>query len=263
MKPAKIIFIIALFSHAIIAHAATQPLKVLSMEEQKTFLSTRTSAGMIGTFNSYCSLLYATRDVAIHTESPEINSTRLNPIIPDYYTPTWRELFDVIAIQTKSSWSYDSSRNYWVFAKPQKPRTYYDIEIAKDWTQSDSGFYVGYHPPPSIAPVGMDIYILGTYTSDDPSAASELYKKLKEGFAVAFARPFKENVAPKNMKNVKAGNYPALYFEIKAESGIIWRQWVIIDEGRAFVIVSAIKPEHDKKIYPDVQKMISSFKILK
>ena len=255
----------ATLHHFCVAQAESQTVKALSEKEQNDFLSRRVGAGMMhgSSFNSFCSYLFAVHNVAIHTESSEINATRFGApaAIPDYYKPTWRELFDIIAIQTKSAWSYDSSRNYWVFAKSQKPRVYYEIETAKDWTKSDSGGYVGYHP--AIAPVGMDIHILGTYSSDDPNAAGELYKKLKEYFAVNFARPFKEDVALKNMKNVKIGNYQALYFEIKVPSRIIWRQWAIVDEGRAFVIVSAIKPEHDKKLYPDVQKMISTFKVLK
>jgi len=245
-------------------HAESRPVKTLSDKEQSAFLSSRNKAGggmILGSFDSYCSLLYAACDVAIHTESSEINSTGLQSIIPDFYKPTWRELFDVIAIQTQSSWSYDPTRNFWVFTKPQKPRTYYSIEIAKGWEQNDCGLYVGYHPP--IAPVGMDIYILGTYTSDDPKKADDLCKKLKEDFAITFAKVFQKDVTQKDMKNVRIGNYEALHFETKASNGVIWRQWVIIDEGRAFVIVSAIKPEHEAVVYPDVQKMIQSFRISK
>jgi len=258
MNHAKIIFLSILLSLTIIARADNPP----PGKEQSDFLAKRTDDNMLrGTFNSYCSYLYAVHNVSIHTESSEINSAPLDSIIPEFYKPTWRELFDVIAIQTKSVWSYDSTRNYWVFSKPEKPKVYYEIAPAKNWTKSDSGLYVGYHP--TIAPVGMDIYILGTYSSDDPGGASELNKKLEEFFAVNFARPFKGNITPQDMKNVKIGDYQALHFEIKAPSGIIWRQWAIVYEGKAFVIVSAIKPEHDAEIYPDAQKMLQSFKILR
>src|SRR5689334_15957396 len=63
--------------------------KALDLSEQKSFLSQRTSGGVIGTFDSYCSLLYAVYDVAIHTTDESINRTPLNSPFPDFYRPTW------------------------------------------------------------------------------------------------------------------------------------------------------------------------------
>jgi len=231
----------------------------LSEKEQHAFLSKRTTPHLLGSFNGFCSLLYAACEVAIHTESRAINSTPLQSLAPAFYKPTWRELFDSIAIQTQSAWSYDAARDYWVFAKPQNPRAYYHLEMAKEWKQDNRGEYVSYSP--SIAPVGMDIYIMGTYSADTPEAANDLYQKVKESFAVTFAKHFKKDVTPADMKAVTVNTYPALHFEINVPSGIIWRQWVIVEKGQAFVIVSSIKPEHDAQLYPDVKAMISSFKI--
>jgi len=256
----KLLILLALLGFAAAGFAETKPVKALSEKEQAAFLSKRTSGSMLGSFDSFCSLLYAMSDVKIHTNSKEINTTQLQTVAPaDFYKPTWRELFDMIAIQTRSEWKYDPAQDSWGFTKPEKPKTYYSLEMAKGWDQSDRGLYVGYHP--AIAPVGMDVYILGAYSADDPKDADALYKKLREHFAMTFAEGFKKDVTPADMKEVTVNQYPALHFQITAPTGIIWRQWVIVEGGKAFVIVSAIKPEHDAQIYPDVQKMIATFKI--
>ena len=38
---------------------------------------------------------------------------------------------------------------------------------------------------------------------------------------------------------------------------------MIVDSGEAFCLVSAIKPEQEKEILPDVEAMVKSFKIAK
>lgn len=243
------------------AEEEAQHAKALSEKAQNDFLAKRTNASMIGSFNGYASLLYATREIAIHTESSEIASTPMRSFMPKFYEPTWRELFDAIALQTQSEWHYDAKNDYWVFGNPQKPKTHYTLEIAQDWTPDDQGNCVCYRP--AIAPVGMDIYIMGSYSSDNPEGANELYQKIKDSFAVMFAKTFKDDVTPADMKEVTVNTYRALHFEITSEKGIIWRQWVIVEAGKAFVIVSAIKPKHDAQLYPDVQKMIGSFTISK
>ena len=245
------------------AAETTPPAKVkaLSESEQEAFLSKRTSASMVGSFGAFASLLYAAQNVIIHTESPEINSAHLTSCMPEFYKPTYRELFDAIAIQTQSAWRYDSEKNCWVFAKQKKPRMYYSIDAVKGWKKNDRGLFVGYHP--KIAPVGMDIYIMGTYSSDKPEDADALYKKVRDSFAVMFAQNFKQDAAPSDMKKITVNNYQALFFESTTPDKMIWRQWVIVEAGKAFVIVSAIKPEHDVQIYPDVQKMVDSFTIAK
>jgi hypothetical protein len=245
------------------AAETARPVKVkaLSQSEQDAFLSKRTSASMLGSFRAFSSLLYAADSVVIHTESPEIISAQLTSCMPDFYKPTRRELFDAIAVQTQSAWRYDSGKSCWVFAKHKKPRMYYSIDSAKGWTRNDRGLYVGYHP--AIAPVGMDIYIMGSYSSDKPEDANALYKKVRDSFAVMFAKNFKQDTASSDMKEITVNTCQALFFEITTPDKMIWRQWVIVEAGKAFVIVSAIKSEHDDQIYPDVQKMLGSFTIAK
>ena len=247
---------IAFFCNALTSHA--QELKGLSPAQQQTFLSKRTSLSIMGTFDGYCSYLYAVKSVAIHTESEEINRTRLHSTFPDFYKPTWRELFDTIARQTKSSWNYDPSRDFWVFAVPPQPLPF-EIAIAKGWKAHDEGLFVGYQP--SIAPVGMDVYMLGRYSATNEAGKAALFKQIREAIAIRFASGFKKDVTAQDMKEVAAGNLQALHFQGAGPTGIIWRQWVIFDSGMAFAIVSAIKPENEKVLLPDVLKMLGSFRV--
>jgi hypothetical protein len=236
--------------------------KPLSKDEQRAFLAKRTASGaMLGSFNGYCSLLYATQDVCIHTESEEISKTALSSPYPDFYKPTWAELFDAIARQTKSSWSYDAKTDFWVFAKGSRPLPF-TIEMAKEWKADDRGSYVSYQP--KVAPVGLDVYMMGTYSAGKEDQRQALYGKVRDALALQFAKMFKKDVTTDAMTKLKVGKCEALYFTIAApQTGIVWRQWVIVDSGQAFCVVSAIKPEQEKEIVPEVEAMVKSFKIAK
>lgn len=251
-RPALLIFSVLLLT---VGRSDAQDSEALTPEQQSAFLAERTSGGMMGTFDSYCSFLFAINDVAIHTESNEINQTRLNSPFPESYQPTWKEVFDCIARQTKSSWKYDPKRNYWVFAAPPMPVPF-EVKLAKGWTREDRGMYV-FHKPES-APVGMDIYMLGTYSFPENKKAS--FAEIREKIALHMAGSFKKDVTLKDMSEVKAGKYDALYFKMSVpQSGITWRQWVLVESGQAFAIVSAIKPDHEQQIIPDVEAMVKSF----
>ena len=206
----------------------------------------------MGSFDNYRSLLSAVNNVAIHTNSDQVNDTLLNSTFPQFYKPTWKELFDSVARQTKSSWKYDIKSDNWMFTKPAMPLPF-EVKIAKRWTSEDWGAYV-YFKHPSV-PVGMFIYIMGTYSSTDKV-------KVQEDIALRFARLFKNNATVKDMTTVEVGKYDALHFKQKApQTGVIMRQWTIVESGTAFNIVSAIKPELEKKILPDVEEMLKSFTV--
>jgi hypothetical protein len=213
---------------------------------------------MKASFDSFCSYLYAGPDVVIHTASKEINQTRLRSPFPEFYSPTWKELFDAIARQTMSSWKYDSKRDYWTFNKPPLPLPF-TMKKAEKWKAHDRGMYVSYQP--SIAPVGLDVYMMGAYSIDKASGEGKLFADVGDAIALLFAQSFKEDVTPKEMTKVKVGSYEALHF--KSDGSVIWRQWAIVKDGKAFIIVSAIKPEHEAALFPDVEKMLATFKILK
>jgi hypothetical protein len=110
----------------------------------------------------------------------------------------------------------------------------------------------------------MDIYMMGTYSASKEKEGKTLFNKVRDDIALRFARMFKKDVTADAMTKTKVGDYEALYFMIAAPgTGIVWRQWAIVNSGKAFCIVSAIKPEQEKDILPDVEAMVKSFKIAK
>ena len=237
----------------------TKVRKPLTDVEQTKFLSTRLPGSTVeGTFDSYCGFLYDAINVIIHSEDEEINRTELHSPFPDFYNPTWRELFNTIGLQTGSSWQYDEKTDVWIFSKPamRKPFT---IAVADKWVQSDEGYFVKFTPP--AYPVGMDIYYKGSYSADDPKQAQDLYLKVREVWAILFAEGFKRDVSVKDMKTVTVDGTEALYFESPApRHDVIWRQWVLVKDGKAFIIVSSLLPEHTQ-LLSDVQAMIKSFRV--
>jgi len=238
----------------------TKVRKPLTDVEQAKFLSTRLPGNTIeGTFDSYCGFLHDAINVVIHSEDEEINSAELHSPFPDFYTPTWRELFNTIGLQTGSSWRYDSQIDVWIFAKPamRKPFT---ITVADKWIQSDEEGYVKFTPP--TYPVGMDVYYKGSYSADDKKDAESLYLKVRDVWAIEFASGFKQDVSVKDMKTVTVDGAEALYFESPAPlHGVIWRQWVLVKDGKAFIIVSSLLPAHTQ-LLSDVQAMVKSFHVI-
>ncbi len=228
-------------------------------EQQKEFLAHRLKSGAItGTFGAFGSLLFAALDIAIHTDDKEIGGTRLQSQFPDFYKPTTKEMFDAIALQTRSSWSYDAKSGYWVFAKPANPKPF-QITIADKWTADDRGLYVGYKPP--TFPVGMDVYYLGAYSSGGTEQQSTLGVKIRNSLAISFAAHFKKDVKLAAMRNVIVDGAEALYFETPTpRPGLVWRQWALVKNGLAFMIVSTL-PDNNQLLLADVESMVKSFRV--
>src|SRR6185295_12353143 len=113
--------------------------------------------------------------------------------------------------------------------------------------------------PPSF-PVGMDIYEMGTYSSDEPKKEKGFADKIRLEVSLSWARRVDPKVRPDGFKHVQVGQFDALYFEAtihpQPDKEIKWRQWVFMDGNKCYFIVSTILPELDERIYPDVQKML-------
>jgi len=234
--------------------------KALSDKEQQAFLSSRSPAGQfVGTFSSFGSLLYAVNGIAIHTDSEDIGAVKLGPPYPSDYQATWREVFDSIAIQTKSHWTYDAKRNYWVFSYLRSPALY-EIKTADGWKVRDEGVYVGYVPP--TYPVGMDIYQLGFYSTDTKAEEPKLFEKIRDQIALQFASNFNKSIAVKDMQTELVDGSSALFFEAVSpiRKEVMWRQWVFVKNGKAFAIVSTLKKD-DTNLLDDVKSMIKSVRV--
>jgi hypothetical protein len=262
MHKSKLITILTFLLLVVFTTASASPQKrsPLTNEQQSKFVARRLPSGTItGTFGAFGSFLYAALDIAIHTNDKDIGNTELHSPFPDFYKPTIREMLDTIAVQTKSSWSYDSHDDYWVFAKPAIPKPL-SVTLADKWITNDRGIYITYKPP--TYPVGMDIYYYGTYSSDDPLQQASLWERVRNSWAIGFASHFKRDVTVAEMSKVSVDGVEALSFQIPTpRPGVVWRQWALVKNGRAFVIVSTL-PTDDKQLLSDVESMVKSFRVV-
>jgi hypothetical protein len=243
---------------AMSALAATQDRGVVIESEQNHLLSRRVPHGdTVGTFDSLASLLYAVNDIAIHTEDQTINAVALESAFADFYSPTLRELLNSIAWQTGSSWKYQAETGYWVFAKPAAGDPY-TLIVPDTWTKNKRSTYVSYRP--SNYPVGLDVYWLGSYSDPDSNKERELWTRVRNAAAVWFGSKFKSDVSVNDMRKTTVAGVDALYFESPTpRANVTWRQWAVVDGGRAFVIVSTL-PNADGRLLSDVESMVKSFR---
>ncbi len=231
----------------------------LSSDEQNKLLSRRLPSAVItGNFGSFGSLMYASTNIAIHTNDGQISDTQLRSPFPTFYKPTIRELFDAIAVQTGSSWTYDPKTDYWVFAKPAKAKPF-SITLVDEWTSHDRGVYISYKPP--TYPVGMDIYYYGSYSADKKTEEAALWKQIRNSWAIGFASRVKRDTTIYEMSSVTIDGVEAVYFQSPTpRPGVVWRQWAFVKNGQAFVIVSTL-PESDDKLRSAVESMVKSFRV--
>lgn len=227
----------------------------------KKFLQTRTSGQMFGNFESYASLLWAINEVGVWDEGTDVGKIQLQCPFPENYRPTWKEHMDVLARQVGCSWHYDHATGYWVFDK-KKMEPPFKLKIAEGWTRKDQGQDVVFVPP--IAPVGMDVYMMGHYSGDDPAKLPEIFANARQHVSLRFAKHFKADATEADFTTEKVCGEDAWFFSAPTprDSKSRWRQWAFVKNGWCFVIVSVISDENESKLLPDVKGMISSFQVI-
>ncbi len=266
--------------------ARSAAIKPLTEEQQEQLLGARLEGGMDSSFRQFANrFLISSRiqldtGVGLVTSSREISESQLQSPFPGFYKPTLRELLDAIALQTFSEWRYDPTSKYFksevesespvqglamfefTQAKRQKP---FQVDLAKGWQSIDKGNWLMLVPP--NFPVGMDIYEMGTYSSDDKTTTKDLFNKVRTEVALEWAKRVRQDASQKDLKSVKVGPYEALFFEsmVPSQLGkeIHWRQWVFMNDDKCYFVVSTILPELEKKIFPDVEKMLASIRVKK
>ena len=230
----------------------------LTEKERTKQLNRRTSGALLGisTVNSFCSHAYALENVLLFSDLPDIGRIRLMNVFPESYKPTWREMLQTLARQTQTSWSYSGKHGGWLFDKPAMPLPF-SLKMAEGWTREDRGSYLFCRPPG--APVGMDVYMLGTYSF--AKEEDKNFTKVRDDWATRFLQRIKPDAKVKDMEKVEIDGVEALHFKTPApKPGVIWRQWVFVKEGRAFAVVSALDAGQ-AGLLKDVRAMVSSLKV--
>jgi hypothetical protein len=189
-----------------------------------------------------------------------------------------REFLDAIALQTTSEWKYDPSSKYvknevepnvpieelaifdFTATNREKP---FEVTLVDGWKAVDKGNWLMCVPP--SFPVGLDIYEMGNYSSADKATESAFRNKVRAAVALEWAQRVKENAVPDDLKRAKIATFDALFFEsmIPSQLGkqIRWRQWVFMVDNKCYFVVSTILPEFENKIFPDVEKILASFRV--
>jgi hypothetical protein len=229
--------------------------------ELKAFLQERTSGQMMGSFASYTSLLWAVYEVGVWSEGTDADNVQLKSSFAENYSPTWNELMDALARQVSCTWHYNHDTGYWVFENKTMEWPFV-LKIAKGWTRRNDGQSVVFVPP--IAPVGMDVYVMGHYSAEESAKLPEIFENARKHASKIFARRFKSDVADKDFTDETICGVTALHFSAPAprDPKLTWRQWAFVKNGWCFVIVSVISRENEPQLLPDVKAMIASFELL-
>lgn len=259
-------------------------IKPLTEEERQKLLGARLDGGMSYSFGQFGNMfLVSSRiqfgtGVGLVTSSGEIANTPLQSPFPAFYKPTLREFLDAIALQTSSEWKYDPSSKYFkselehktqvenlamfefTVTNREKP---FEVTLADGWNAIDKGNWV-MHVPPSF-PVGLDIYEMGTYSSEDKATENDFRNQVRTAVALEWAQRVKQNAVLDDLKPAKIATFDALFFESMVPSQlnkeIRWRHWVFMADNKCYFVVSTILPEFEDKIFPDVEKMLASFRV--
>jgi hypothetical protein len=214
--------------------------------------------GVGGSFDSFVSSCYAFANVWVYAaeDSKEIYRSRFDWTYPKFYQPTWGEVFDMVARQTKCKWSFDPKNRQFKF-EPNTREPSFGVTLADGWRREDRGAYI-WHAPKDLE-FGMDIYDYGQFTI--AKGDGDLPKKIREYFAVANISDWPNPPTVDQMSITKVGETDALYLKIDTpRPGGVWRQWSMVIEGHAYLIVSAMPKEREKELVPAIEQMVQTFK---
>lgn len=224
------------------------------------FAHGRTTQTPLGSLLAFSSLLWSLERIGLWCDDEEtLQRSVENTFQPDY-EPTWLELMDVLARQTQCGLQYHCDTGYWHF-EPGIRALPFVLEPAPGWKSRDDGNSIVFIPP--IAPVGMDVYMLGHYSTDDAKQTKALYRQAREHVALSSARRFTDDVSLRDFKKTKVARADALFWTTRpgGRPQATWRQWAFVIEGWSFLIVSLIDDADEKQLLPAVQGMVASFQL--
>jgi hypothetical protein len=214
---------------------------------------------MFATLRSFMSSSYAWADVWVYAEDDDqrLYDARVVYTYPEFYTPSWGEVFDHVARQARAEWAWNPDNRQFRFRRSDD-EPFYGVTLADGWSSQDRGLYV-WHAP-ADAKFGFDVYYFGHFTA--PEGEPDFARKVREHFAVAQVSQWPEPPTAGQMTLVDVAGTEALH--LKADTprpGGVWRQWSLLVEGHAFVIVSAMPKAREPDLVPAVEQMLKSFKV--
>lgn len=211
---------------------------------------------MDATFQGFMSSAYAFAGVWVYAAGgQEMYKTSLTYRYPEFYRPTWGEVFDVVARQMRCRWSWDAKVRQFRFERTDAP-PFFGTDLADGWRREDRGGYL-WHAPKSEQ-FGMDIYYYGHFASAVADVA--FAQRVREHFAVEELSGWPTPPTLKDMTAAKVNGVDAVALRIDTpRPGGVWRQWSLVVDGHAFVIVSAMPKEREAAIAPQVDQMVQTF----
>lgn len=271
-----------------VAPARMQALKVLTPKELAGLLQQRVDGAMSGTFDSFANgFIGLTRDdlgfmVGLYPGAPSVARQQLQRAFASSYDPTLKELFDAIAVQTQTNWAYKPDGQFVKSSKPvpkpvegfavfeftpAKRDLTYQVRLPAGWQSEDKGSFIKYFGP--SFPLAVDVFPQGRVSiGGADSKGKEQLRLYAYQLSIDWAKKVKPDVKPSELSTGRVGAYDAITFDTMVERApgqkVHWRQWVVADPvtRKVYFILSSILPEKEREIYPGVQELLASFKIL-
>ena len=271
-----------------VSPAGMQALKVLTPKELAGLLQQRVDGAMSGTFDSFANgFIGLTRDdlgfmVGLHPGTPSVARQQLQRAFASSYDPTLKELFDAIAVQTQTKWAYKPDGQFVKSSKPvpkpvegfavfeftpAKRDLTYQVRLPAGWQSEDKGSFIKYFGP--SFPLAVDVFPQGRVSiGGTDSKGKEQLRLYAYQLSIDWAKKVRPDVKPSELGTGRVGAYDAITFDTMVERApgqkVHWRQWVVADPvtRNVYFILSSILPEKEREIYPGVQELLASFKIL-
>ncbi len=226
---------------------------------------------MYGTFHGFVSSLFAFQSqLQVVAVSEKLNNREVHNIYPDFYSPTVKEVLDMVAWQIGATWDFDEAdRVVKFYDASAREDTPYSIDMKKGWRKQYRGLYLWYAP--DNRDFGMDIYYLGHYTLPSGKEKNVFENEIRKHIATLIMRVYGAPKIPSTemeMIEASVAAYKALYWEPKLpyegmKADAPWRQWAFVADGHAFLVVSTMAMEDKETVFSEVDAMLNTFQINK
>jgi hypothetical protein len=259
------------------------PFNLLNAQELNQTLARRVDPGMSHTFTEFAAAFFVSSRIAaglsigLIAATSDIAKVELQSPFPEFYKPRLSEFLDAIALQTFAEWSYDRDAQFGPapnsisrqmdgmaisFTPVKNRKKCFGLNLAEGWKAQDRGNWLMLVPP--TAPAGMDIYELGSYSSDEGEDQAALMTRVRREIALSWAKRVNQKATEADLKPVKVESFDSLYYQTMTPStegrDIHWRHWTLATKNQCFVILTTMFPEEEKELLPEVGRMLESLR---